>query len=123
MKYFLFLLIDFAISQSLFSQKEIPDFGKIDKADLIMPSCSFEPSAHAMKLFDAQDIEFEVLNYDTRIITEERVRIKIFDTKGYEYASIRIPYFSKKRVSKIKRPHRNYLFPGFVRADRYRKIK
>src|SRR5215831_8362554 len=102
MKYLLLFLIGFLASSSLFSQKEIPDFGKIDKTDLSMASCSFEPSAHAMKLLDVQDIEFEVLNYDTRIITEERVRIKIFDPKGYKYASIRIPYFSKKKVSKIK---------------------
>jgi hypothetical protein len=34
--------------------------------------------------------------------TKRRVRIKIFNEKGYESASIHIPYFSKKHVSKIK---------------------
>lgn len=102
MKYLLSFLFVFAVSESLFPQKAILDFGKIDKTDLTLQTCSFEPSAHAMKLFDVQEIEFEVLNYDTRIITEKRVRIKIFDVKGYKHASIRIPYFSKKRISKIK---------------------
>ena len=98
---YLFLLI-LPVQLALFAQKEVPAFGKIDLQDLQLKSCPFEPDATAMKLFDIQETEFEVLAYNSRLITERRVRIKIFNVKGYEYASVRIPYFSKKSVTKIK---------------------
>jgi len=86
----------------LFAQKEVPEFGKIDPADLRLRSCSFEAGASAMKLFDVQEIEFEPSDYTSRLRTERRVRIKIFNEKGYKHGTIRIPYFSKKRLTKIK---------------------
>ena len=92
----------FAILSLIAAQKELPDFGKIDPADLRMKTCSFESSANAMKLFDVQEIEFEPNDYSSKLRTERRVRIKIFNEKGYKYASVRIPYFSKKRSTKIK---------------------
>lgn len=102
MKRFLIIMIGLLPCNILFAQKDIPDFGKIDKADLTSTSCTFEPSASAMELFDVQNVEFEVLDYSTKLVTEERVRIKIFNQSGYDYASIRIPYFMQKKVTKIK---------------------
>ena len=86
-----------------FSQKTIPDFGKIDIAELQMKSCSFEPGASAMNLFDVEETELTIINqYISRLTTERHVRIKIFSEQGYKYASVKIPYFSKKGVAKIK---------------------
>ena len=102
MKYLLFFLVDLAISRSLFSQREIPEFGKIDIADLKLQSCPFEPGASAMKLFDVQEIEFDPFGYTIKLTTERRVRIKIFNPQGYKYATFRIPYSTKKSVMKIK---------------------
>lgn len=84
------------------TQRSLPAFGKIDIADLQMSECSFEPDAPAMKLFDLQETEFEFMTYGARLKTERRVRIKIFNEKGYQHASIRIPYFNKKWAAKIK---------------------
>lgn len=84
------------------AQKTIPEFGKIDKADLLLTQCSFETSATAMKLLDLQEIEFDYDYYGSRLVTEKRVRIKVFTEKGYKHASIRIPYFSKRRATRIK---------------------
>jgi hypothetical protein len=84
------------------AQKKIPEFGKIDKADLQLKSCSFDPDAHAMRMFDVTEVDFELNNYGTRLETEQRVRIKIFDEKGFRHASVSIPYFSKKRSTRIK---------------------
>ena len=64
--------------------------------ELQMNSCSFEPGAAAMKLFDKQEIEFEFMTYGARMKTERRIRIKIFNEKGYPQASIKIPYLNKK---------------------------
>jgi hypothetical protein len=91
-----------AITSVVLAQKELPDFGKVDPADLRLKSCSFEPTANAMKLFDVQEIEFEPLPFGARLVTEKRVRIKIFSEKGYKHASIQIPYYNKKKSTKIK---------------------
>jgi hypothetical protein len=93
-----FFLLPFLVA----AQKSVPDFGKVDKADLQLKSCSFDPGAHAMRFFDVSEITFEVNSYGTRLETEHRVRIKIFDEKGFKHASIQIPYYSVKRSTKIK---------------------
>jgi hypothetical protein len=97
-----FLLSALFSATFIFAQREIPAFGKVEAGDLQMTSCSFEPGASAMKLFDVQDVDFDLTSYNTKVTTEKRVRIKIFNEKGYEHATIRIPYYSKKRVSRIK---------------------
>ena len=102
MKKFILLLVLSGAILTAAAQKAIPDFGKIDKADLLLSSCPFETSATAMKLLDLQEIEFEYDYYSSKLVTEKRVRIKVFNEKGYKHASIRIPYFSKRRVTRIK---------------------
>lgn len=79
-----------------------PDGGKPSVAELQMKSCSFEPDAPAMKMADIQNINFSIFLTGTKVKTERRVRIKIFNEKGYQYATIKIPYFSKKGVAKIR---------------------
>ena len=102
MKKLILLLVLSGAALSAAAQKAIPDFGKIDKADLLLSACPFETSAKAMKLLDLQEIEFEYDYYSSKLVTEKRVRIKVFNEKGYKHASIRIPYFSKRRVTRIK---------------------
>lgn len=85
------------------SQKSLPGPGVISTAELELKNCSFEPDAPAMKLFEEEEIKFELYtNGDTRLKTEHRTRIKIFNEKGYKYATIKIPYFTKKSLGKIK---------------------
>jgi hypothetical protein len=102
MKKYLAGLCILITQHNLLAQKLLPDPGRIDPADLQLQNCPFEPSATAMKLFDVQEIEFDPREYNTFLRTERRVRIKIFNEKGYKYASIQIPYFSKKKETKIK---------------------
>lgn len=84
------------------SQKTLPEFGKIDAKDILLKSCPIDPDAAAMNLFKTQEIELKATDFVSKLTIEKRVRIKIFKEAGYKYASIRIPYFSKKGVSKIK---------------------
>lgn len=100
-KYFFTLAIVFFACTSI-AQRTVPDFGKITAEDLRLASCPFEPDAAAMKLFDIEETEFDFSGYDSKLKTERRTRLKIFNEKGYKYASIKIPYFSKRGVSKIK---------------------
>lgn len=100
-KYF-FTLAILSCAFASIAQKTVPDFGKITEEDLRLSSCPFEPDAAAMKLFDIEETEFDFSGYDSKLKTERRTRLKIFNEKGYKYASIKIPYFSKRGVSKIK---------------------
>ena len=100
-KSFLFFLFFLSIWPA-FSQNRLPDYGEITPADLQMKSCQFEPDAPAMRLIDIQDIHFDLFTYGTKTKTERRIRIKIFNEKGYRFSTIKIPYFSKKGIAKIK---------------------
>jgi len=97
-------IISFLLSAgaTLHAQKDgFPDFGKADMKELLMKECDFDKNAPALKLMDYQEAEV-LVDYDIRIRTERRVRIKIFNEKGFDFASITIPYYGRKRESKIK---------------------
>jgi len=84
-------------------QKKLPGLGEITLNDLQLKSCSFEPDAPAMKLFETEETDFEFYsNGDSRLKSEHRARIKIFNEKGYEFATISIPFLTKKSLGKIK---------------------
>lgn len=84
------------------SQEKLPDFGKIDKADLELKECSFDKNASAMNLTKTADVEVSIDLYSgaPKVRTEYRVRIKIFDEKAFEQASISIPYLDS-RATKV----------------------
>ncbi|MBS1654674.1 MAG: DUF3857 domain-containing protein [Bacteroidetes bacterium] len=84
------------------SQKTLPEFGQVDSADLIMKSCSFYPDANAMILFDTRETEYDAKSFVSKLRSEKRVRIKIFNEKGFKYANVKIPYYSKKNETRIK---------------------
>ncbi|MFN8291565.1 MAG: DUF3857 domain-containing protein [Chitinophagaceae bacterium] len=102
MKKMLLLLFSFPLWLISNGQAPLPDFGVIDMADMTLTACPFEPTAPAMKLFEVHETSYDRSSYGSRLKMETRVRIKIFNTKGYEYASVRIPYLSKKGFAKIK---------------------
>jgi len=108
MKPILFFCSSLFFSISLSAQRLLPEFGKPDIAELQLKSCSFEPTADAMVLFDFCDIEINIVptSFSTpgssRFKTERRLRIKIFNEKGFRHAIVKIPYFSKKKIAKIK---------------------
>jgi len=103
LKPFIIILILTTVSLSSPAQKKLPKFGQIDIADLKMTSCGFEPDAPALKLFDATETDFTLFaDGDSKMKIEQRVRIKIFNEKGYQHANVRIPYINKRGIGKIK---------------------
>jgi hypothetical protein len=88
------------------AQKEIPGFGKVDKADLEMKDCGFEKGAEAVVLFDVAEVYCDLnLNNSFNPLTtelERHVRIKILNTKGTDAANIKIRYRSDKNIEDIK---------------------
>jgi len=72
-------------------------FGKVDTADLKLTSCDFEKGANAMVLFDRSDITTGFTS--TSIIRHKR--IKIFNDKGKDEATIKLDYYSYHGLEKI----------------------
>jgi len=85
------------------SQAEIPEFGNIGVSELSSTACSFEKDAPAVYLLNYARTEFETYydgSYD--LVTKRRIRIKIINKRGFDYASIAIPHLGNKHTSKIR---------------------
>lgn len=96
------LIYVFLFALPVIAQKNVPAFGEVDPAELTMTSCPFEADANAMKLFDIQETEYEPSAFGGKIRTQKRVRIKIFNEKGFSSATITIPYYSNRKNTKIE---------------------
>ena len=82
--------------------KDIPGFGKVDKAELEMKECDFDKNAEAVVLFDVGEL---VCIMNMGLITvelEHHVRIKILKDKGLDEADIRLPYHSYRNDEDIR---------------------
>ncbi len=82
------------------SQKKLPAVGKADQAELDMKEYPFAKDASALKLFETEEKEITA-DYGLKIKTQRRVRIKIFTQKGFDAATITVPYISKIKGTKI----------------------
>jgi hypothetical protein len=97
------LLVTMALSLSLCAQKNkdknpnLPDFGKVDKSELEMKSCDFDDKAEAMVLLDDGILEF----VGDHLELKRRVRIKVFNKKGADWADIHLPYLSAQKEEDI----------------------
>jgi Domain of Unknown Function with PDB structure (DUF3857) len=86
------------------AQKSIPDFGKIDKADLELKDCDFDKGAAAMILLDHGNASFELDNNASfRLHIERHIRIKILKEKAFERANIKIYFYSGDRYEKVEK--------------------
>lgn len=97
--FFLFVLV-----LPSFAQKDLPAFGKIDKADLEMQDCDFDKGAAAVVLIDWGNLYYDrgIPNVSfLNTVYEKRVRIKILKESGLSYANVSIPYYDKNNEEKI----------------------
>jgi Domain of Unknown Function with PDB structure (DUF3857) len=85
---------------SLHGQKTLPFFGQPIREELEMKTCSFEPAANAMKLLDYQEKEL-IIDFGFKMKTTRRVKIKIFNPRGFQHANISIPYISRIKGTKL----------------------
>ncbi len=90
----------FLLFSSAHSQEKLAPFGKPDRQELEMKECAFDKNANAMKLLDYQEKEV-IVDYGLKIKTERRIKIKIFNEKGFEAANISIPYISRIKGTKV----------------------
>lgn len=101
MKKILTTLLVVYFSSSVYSQDKLPNFGKIDKADLEMTSCSFDPDASSMYLIDRGEVNYNFTNGGVYLQTDIRQRIKILKEDGISRADIKFDYYSKDRYEEI----------------------
>lgn len=78
--------------------KPTQPFGKIDKADLELKTCSFEPDANAMVLFEKGDLYFD---QDFNIVLEYHKRVKIFNENGKDQANVKINYYGGNHYENV----------------------
>lgn len=96
MKTTAFILLLIALYLPIQAQENLPAYGKIDKADLEMRDCSFDPGAEALILLDIGEIEFNYINSVGWVSESKyRVRIKILKEKAVSRAAIKLSYYSK----------------------------
>ena len=76
----------------------LPQFGTIDKADLQLSTCDFDPDTDVMYLIDEGEA---VMSTAIESITERRIRIKILKEAGIPEANIKIPYYSKDQYEQV----------------------
>ncbi len=93
-------LILLFFSNVIFSQSEFPAFGSFSAEEISMKECSFDPEANAVVLLD-----MGIANYDDEqhLVIETRMRMKILNEKGLEYANIVLPYYHKNDIEYINK--------------------
>jgi hypothetical protein len=100
-KYYLSLLLVLA-STTIFAQKGLPAYGKIDKEDLLLKECEFDKDAEAYTLLNSGDVYYNIVAENFSIITNRRTRIKILKEKGLDRANVKLHFYSKSNYEEIK---------------------
>lgn len=100
------LLLAFACMPAMLlhaqKDKDLPAYGKIDKADLELNACDFDKDAEAMILLENGNVEFQRGNHWIFAMKiEKRVRFKIFKDKGMNYATVKIRYVTDDNYEKL----------------------
>jgi hypothetical protein len=92
------------ITSGALAQGKIPEFGNVEPAELTIKTCAFEPGATAVNLIRTAKVAIDANDFtgDPSVTTAYRIRIKIFDKRGFSAASVKIPYFSEGGDSRIK---------------------
>lgn len=104
MKKIIALLVALICAAGLYAQrdKDLPAFGKIEKADLELTTCEFDKEADAMLLLDYGDISYQAGVRSTFAMRKDmRTRIKILRQKGIDHATIRINYITDDNYEKL----------------------
>src|SRR5688572_7556216 len=82
-------------------KKNLPVFGKIDKSELDLSVCEFDPEATAIVLADVGTYNVDLRGSEPYFEFRRHVRIKILKDEGIPYANIRIPYIHYGNAEQI----------------------
>ncbi len=86
-------------------KKEIPDFGKIDKAEFEKKTCDYDPDAPAEMIFNSGESSCRMnetaYSYVYNTEMKRHIRIKILNDKGLSQANIKMVYRSSGNANRI----------------------
>lgn len=116
----------FVLSLNVIAQKNkkndgpvIPKFGVVEKADLEMKDCDFDEKAPAVVLIDDGEMDYV---YGNGLGMDRRVRIKILNKDGLDWANVHIPYRKGSQdISKLEAQTYNLDANGNVVATKVEK--
>src|SRR6476469_2747070 len=81
------------------SNPNLPAFGVVEKADLEMKTCDFDDKAEALVLLDDGALEY-IINSGMEM--ERRIRIKILNDKGLDWANVHLSYRAERNAQDIE---------------------
>jgi hypothetical protein len=104
MRKLILLTIATCLVMALHAQRksDVPEFGKVEKADLELKECDFDKKADAMVLFDVGELYCSIFSANINMDLEKHVRIKILNDKGLDQANIQLQYTSYRNLQQIK---------------------
>ena len=95
----LFITISLMAQKNKKGEKDIPSFGKVEKADLEMKECDFDDKAEAMVLLDVGELDY--IPGTGGLEFKRRVRIKILTDKGLDWANVHLSFRSERNAQDI----------------------
>jgi hypothetical protein len=99
MKVYLVILILFVSGiLQLTAQNYFDKFGSISQAEIDMTSCSYDPTADAVVLFDVGESSFFRVEYGFNIKYQRITRVKILSDAGLKYAEVLIPFYQEGEI-------------------------
>ena len=102
--YKILVIILLIMSNQTFAQQY--KFGKISKEELLEKIYPSDSSANAAILYESKNVTLEYNGNEFELITEVFKRVKIYNKKGFDYASEEISLFKrnseKEKVSSLK---------------------
>ena len=93
---FLFFTITNCLAQT---PPPVPTFGEPLPEEFLMDHYSPDPEAPAVVLYERANNFLDIYDGQILIAKEVHVKIKVFDAKRFENATVEIPYYSKKNSS------------------------
>jgi hypothetical protein len=90
------------LSQSLYAQPDPMKFGKVEMAELEMKSYAADTSAEAVILGDYGNSYFKYGPDGFQIVHDRHVRIKVLKKAGYDWATVKIPFYRASSSSEEK---------------------
>lgn len=102
----LFTLALYTITVQAQKQDYFKAYGNITAADLSINTCSYEPNADAIVIFNVGKSSFERVDNGFDVIFKSLTRIKILNEAGIRHAQVEIPYYRQgeiyEQISNIK---------------------
>src|SRR5690606_23715163 len=101
MRFSKIILLSLLLCSSLFSfsqERQTAKFGEPLPEEFAMTSYSIDPEATGVVLYERGNYTVDAADGYIRLIKEVHRKIKVFDAKNFDYATVEIPYYREENV-------------------------